>query len=156
MKNKKLTFALVIIGVVTIGAVLSYPGHLIAVKESKTKAIVARVIDGDTVELTTGERVRLLGMDADEMGGKCYEEARDRLKELIEGKEVILERDVTDKDRYGRLLRYIFVDDTFVNVVLVREGLATVYTVKPDTKYLEQFERALLLAREEGGCVWGS
>lgn len=56
--------------------------------------------------------------------------------------------------RVSKLSKYSFVDDTFVNLILVREGLARVYIIQPDTKYLNQFEQAFLLARNENGCIW--
>ena len=101
----------------------------------KTIFIVSKVIDGDTVELGTGEKVRLLGINTPERGQPYYEESKKRLKELIEGKEVTLEKDITDKDQYGRLLRHVFLDNENVNTKLVREGLATVYTISPNVKY---------------------
>ena len=65
---------------------------------AKTLVTVARVIDGDTLELANGKRIRLLGIDAPEKGQFFYEEARERLKELVEGKRVFLERDVSNSD----------------------------------------------------------
>lgn len=132
------------------------PQEITEVKGKNATAVVARVIDGDTVELTSGDRVRLIGIDAHEKGEKCYKEAKERMEELVFGKNVTLESDITDKDKYRRLLRYVFVDDKFVNWVMVREGLATMYTIKPDVKYTELFEQAFLLAINEDGCLWKS
>lgn len=101
----------------------------------KNIALVSRIVDGDTVELGTGEKVRLLGINTPERGQPYYEESKNRLKELIEGKEVTLERDITDKDQYGRLLRHVFLNNENVNIKLVREGLATVYIISPNVKY---------------------
>ncbi len=98
-------------------------------------AIVSKIIDGDTIEVETGERIRLIGINTPERGQPYYQEATNRLKELVEGKNIVLESDVQDKDQYGRLLRYVFVDDLFVNLQLVKEGYATVYIVQPNTKY---------------------
>jgi micrococcal nuclease len=78
------------------------------------------------------------------------------LSELVEGKDVILERDVEDKDRYGRLLRFIFLGNENINVKLVREGLAKMYTIKPNVKYHEEIQEAFLSARTESGCLWSS
>ena len=86
--------------------------------------IVTKVIDGDTVVAEGGWHVRLLGMDADEKGYPCYESAKIRLEELVLGKQVVLEKDKTDLDQYGRCLRYIFVNNINVDVQLVKEGLA--------------------------------
>lgn len=122
----------------------------------KTTAVVSKVIDGDTMELQTGERVRLLGINTEEKGQKCYEEATERLKELIDGNEVTLEKDVEDKDQYDRLLRFVFIDGTNVNILLVREGLATTYFVGQNTKYKTELEEAEELAKQEGGCIWAA
>ena len=117
--------------------------------------LVTKVIDGDTFQIETGEKVRLLGINAPEVGEKCYEEAKKRLKELIEGKKVKLERDVKDKDQYGRLLRYVFVDDSFVNLMLVKEGLAHTYIVKPNVKYANELKEAENYAESNHiGCLW--
>jgi|GEM_PF-1234503 len=120
-----------------------------------TKFIVSRVIDGDTFELNTGDRVRLILIDAPESDEKCYLEAKTRLQQLVLNKEVRLEKDVSETDKYGRLLRYVYVDSIFVNYQLVREGLAYAYPYPPDLKYQAQIEQAEELAREEAtGCLW--
>lgn len=123
-------------------------------KEQVTTSIISKVIDGDTVELSNGETIRLIGINAVERGQKCYSEATDRLKELVEQKEVSLESDVTDRDKYDRLLRYLYVDDVFVNLILIREGYANVYIVAPDSKYGTELHQAEELARQENGCLW--
>ena len=73
---------------------------------------------------------------------------------LVGGRRVRLERDVTDRDRYGRLLRYVFVDDIFVNARLVRLGLAKARAYPPDTKYQHVLEQAELEAKEAGRGIW--
>uniref|UniRef100_A0A7J2TJL6 TNase-like domain-containing protein n=1 Tax=Archaeoglobus fulgidus TaxID=2234 RepID=A0A7J2TJL6_ARCFL len=116
------------------------------------KALVVEVIDGDTIKLSNGELVRLLGINAPEKGQKFYEEAKKRLKELVEGKEVLLEKDREDKDRYGRLLRYVYVDGKLVNVLLVREGLA--FAMAEGLKYERDFKEAEKFAREQKLGIW--
>ncbi|HLD57037.1 MAG TPA: thermonuclease family protein [archaeon] len=96
---------------------------------------VSKVIDGDTIELEDKVRVRLLGINTPEREQPYYQEATNRLKELVEGKNVVLESDVVDKDKYNRLLRHIYVGDVFVNLQLVKEGYATVYIVQPNTQH---------------------
>lgn len=124
------------------------------IPEDKTTQLVYRVIDGDTIELQSGERIRLIGINAPESGQKCYAEATSKLRYLVEAKEVRLEKDVTDKDQYGRLLRYVFVDGSFVNLLLVREGYANAYIVSPDVRYSTNITQAEELAKQENGCLW--
>ena len=119
-----------------------------------TSAIVSRIIDGDTIELQNGERVRLLGINTPEKGQPYYEEATNRLKELIEGKTVTLEKDAGDKDQYGRLLRHIYIDDTFVNLEMVREGYANVYIIAPNVKYSSEFEKEEEEAKIAERGIW--
>ena len=74
-----------------------------------TEAVVARVIDGDTIELVNGERVRFIGVDAPEIGEPGADEATEFVRELVEGHTVWLERDGNNTDRHGRLRRYIWL-----------------------------------------------
>jgi len=123
--------------------------------EDFEKKFVTKVIDGDTVIIEGGEHVRLLGMDTDERGYPCYNPAKKRIEELILGKEVKLEKDQTDKDRYDRLLRYIFLDGKNINAQLVEEGFA-VARFYDDVKYKEEIneaERQAILNKV--GCKWG-
>lgn len=91
------------------------------------KSFVTNVIDGDTIVISGGERVRLLGIDAPEKGEFFYQESKERLEELIENKEIVLEREGDNKDKYDRLLRYIFLDSRNINLLLVEEGHAICY-----------------------------
>jgi len=116
--------------------------------------IVTKVIDGDTVVVEGGYHVRLLGMDADESGYPCYQPAKIRLEQLVLGKNVILEKDVTDVDQYGRCLRYIFIGSTNVDVDLVKEGLA-IARFYNDVKYgLEITEAEKYAEQNNIGCKW--
>lgn len=105
---------------------------------------VTRVVDGDTIEIEGGERVRYIGIDTPETVDpsqpvQCFgAEASHKNKELVEGKTVRLEKDTTDRDKYKRLLRYVYVGDTFVNLELVKQGFAHSYSYPPDTKYQDQ------------------
>ena len=104
----------------------------------RESAIVSRVIDGDSIEVVMeGEKyqVRYIGIDAPEYGegGDDLAELSRRFNQgLVEGKQVDLFRDFTDRDRYGRLLRYIFVDGLFVNREMVRQGFAESKPYPPD------------------------
>lgn len=102
-------------------------------------AAAPRIIDGDTIELSNGDTIRYLGIDTPERDQPLYAEARSFNMILLQGGSLRFESDVTDKDVYGRLLRYIYADDIFVNERLVREGYALVYSKNkfPDRRYFE-------------------
>ena len=102
---------------------------------------VEKVVDGDTVILENGKRVRLLGINSPEKGQKFYEEAKTRLKKLVEGKKVILKEDFDDEDKYGRWLRYVYIGGELVNAKLVREGYATPYMLQ-NIKYKTEIQNA--------------
>ena len=122
-------------------------------------AEVVQVVDGDTIEvrLPDGrlERVRLIGIDAPELGEPGSEEATARLAELVEGEQIRMEADVSDRDRFDRLLRYVMVGDVFVNEALVREGLAAAVRYPPDTGRAETLEAAEAIARAGQSGLWG-
>jgi len=121
---------------------------------------VTRIIDGDTIELETGEKLRYIGIDTPETvdprrGVECFgKEANEKNKELVLGKEVRLEKDVSDTDRYDRLLRYVYVDNTFINLELVRLGYASASSYPPDVMYQEAFREAEREAREAKRGLW--
>jgi micrococcal nuclease len=130
-------------------------------------ARVIKVIDGDTIKLENGEKVRYIGIDSPERlsGGECYyRQALEKNSELVLGKTVRLVKDVSERDKYQRLLRYVYIDpplsDTssrqsvFVNKLLVREGYAAAATYPPDVKFKDIFLEAQRLAREEGKGLW--
>lgn len=117
------------------------------------EVLVIRVIDGDTIEIEGGMRIRYIGIDAPETYPQTEyygPEATAKNKELVEGLTVRMERDISDKDRYGRLLRYVWVDDILVNAELVRLGYAEAHAYPPDVKYQE-----LLSQREEEAIFAG-
>ena len=115
---------------------------------------IVYVVDGDTVEIAGGERIRLIGIDSPERGQPYYSEARNKLTELVLNKEVRLEKDFTDRDRYGRLLRYIYVGNLFINLEMVRLGYANSYTYPPDVKYQNQILSAQQEARNAQVGLW--
>ena len=83
-------------------------------------------------------------------------EATERNRELVEGQRVRLERDVTDRDAYGRLLRYVYVDDTLVQGELVREGYGYVYSRQPDVKHLRDMAALEGVARDAERGLWAA
>ncbi|MCO5175894.1 MAG: thermonuclease family protein [Thermomicrobiales bacterium] len=134
-------------------------------------AHVDRVVDGDTiiVELDgRDERLRYIGVDAPESVKQDYPvecfgpEASTENKRLVDGRYVMLVKDVSDRDQYGRLLRYVYVQDdstgewVFVNMRLVEEGYATSVTFPPDVAHLSEFRAAEREARDAGRGLWGS
>lgn len=114
------------------------------------------VIDGDTIDvLIDGQeyRVRYIGVNSPETDEPCYEAALVANADLVEGQVVTLVADVSETDRYGRLLRYVYVDDTFVNARLVEDGWAEAVTYEPDVAYETLFQDMELSAAEAGlGC----
>ena len=125
-------------------------------------AVVDHIADGDTLELESGDRVRLVQIDATELGpSECYsEEAMDALEELAPpGTRVRLEADpgLDQVDRYGRLLRYVRVGDRNVNLELVRRGAAAPYFFHGEHgKYALELENAGEAARDMGRGMWGA
>ncbi len=120
-------------------------------------AKVIQVIDGDTITVAGGYRVRYIGIDAPEVypEKEAYgAEAWQANRLLVEGKEVRLERDVSQTDRYGRLLRYVYVDDILVNAELVKQGLAEAKAYPPDTKYQDLLEELESAAKAAGRGIW--
>ena len=157
--------------------------------EQQYTATVIRVIDGDTIKLDTGEKVRLIGIDTPEkyICKKLYKDAKKSKKDietiktmgekasrftkkLVEGKKVRLEYDVEGKDRYGRLLAYIYVPtsdlkdvegyknltrlEVFLNAELVKQGYAQIYTFPPNVKYQELFLKLQKEARDNKRGLW--
>lgn len=125
-----------------------------------TIAKVKNVIDGDTFTLESGEVVRLIGVDTPETVHpskpvQCYgKEAGQKLQELIEDKEIKLEKDISETDRYNRLLRYVYLGDVFVNEYLVNEGYAKSSSYPPDIKYQNKFVEAQKKAQEDNKGLW--
>jgi len=139
-----------------------------------TDILVKRVIDGDTLQLEDGERVRLIGIDTPEMhesnklrrdsqrsgqntsaiqelGRQSFEFTRG----LVEGKNVSLEFDVERYDKYGRLLAYVYLKDgTFVNAEIVKQGYSSLMTIPPNVRYSDLFLRLYRDARESHRGLW--
>jgi len=128
--------------------------------ENRQGAKVIRVIDGDTVEIEGGQKVRYIGIDTPETvhpdkAVQCFgREATDKNRKLVEGKTVELEQDISETDKYGRLLRYVYIDDLFVNDYLIRQGFAHASSYPPDIKYQDQFRQAEQEARQNNRGLW--
>jgi len=115
---------------------------------------VSEVIDGDTFKTKDGKSIRLIGINAPEIGESCSLEAKEKLEELINRKKLRLEKDSEDKDEYGRLLRYIYDGDLFVNAEMVKIGLARFEEIEPNTKFSSLFLDLENKARKAKGCIW--
>jgi len=145
-------------------------------KHDYNDILVTRVIDGDTIELETKERIRLIGIDTPEVweSDKLYRDIKRTKKDkatiiemgkaasrftksLVDGKRVRLEFDVEKKDHYGRLLAYVYLveDGRMVNAELLREGYAQIYTFPPNVKHVEMFRQLQKQAREQNRGLWG-
>ncbi len=130
---------------------------------------VTKVVDGDTIEVEiNGQKVkvRYIGIDTPETvdprrpAGCFGKEASNENKNLVLGKVVTLEKDVSETDKFGRLLRFVYLrldngSTLFVNDYLVRMGFAKAYTYPPDVKYSERFKEAETQAREVNKGLWG-
>lgn len=135
---------------------------------------VQRVVDGDTLKLDGGERVRLLGIDTPEMheSGKLLRDAArsgqdagtiqklgrrayEYVRPLIEGKNVRLEFDIQTRDKYGRLLAYVYLEDgRFLNKMIIENGYASPLTIPPNIKHADEFRVLYKTAREQHLGLW--
>jgi micrococcal nuclease len=118
---------------------------------------VTEVIDGDTIIIEGGYHIRYIGIDTPEVRPQVEafgQEAWQANRDLVEGKTIRLERDVSETDKYGRLLRYVWVDGTMVNAELVRQGLAEAKAYPPDTKYQSYLEQVEAEAKLAGRGMW--
>ena len=123
------------------------------------EAVVKRVVDGDTFETADGDKVRLIGVNTPEKYGTVEYyglEASAYSEKRLKGRTVYLFRDVSKTDRYGRLLRFVFVrgESEMYNETLLNEGYANVMTVPPDVLYAKKFAKLERAARENNVGLW--
>jgi len=173
--------ALVITAVIYLG-VKNYPfaGNLSGAEKLGSKktgsCYVERVVDGDTLKLSTGEKVRLIGVDTPELyysekllkdskrSGDSVEtiqflgaKASRFTRKLCLNKKVRLEYDVEKRDRYKRLLAYVYLEDgTFLNAKIIEEGYGQLMTIPPNVKYADYFRKLERQARNDKKGLWGS
>jgi micrococcal nuclease len=130
---------------------------------NRLKAKVTRVVDGDTLEIDLNgkkETVRLVLVDTPETKHPTKpvqpfgKEASEFTKSSLEGKDITLEKDVTERDRYGRLLMYVYLGDKMFNETLLEQGLARVAVYQPDVKYIDKFRALQKKAQESGIGIW--
>ena len=133
------------------------------VEHPVTAAVVERVIDGDTVVLVGGEKVRYIGVDTPELQHHPRKKVQPYAKEatefnrrLVEGQKVRLEMDVERQDKYTRTLAYVFLEDgRFVNAELLKEGYAHLMTIPPNVRYVDLFTGLQRQARDAKRGLWG-
>ncbi len=139
------------------------PNKVSSATSTERYFLVTRVVDGDTVQIETGQKVRYIGVDTPETvqpnkAVQCFgKEAANKNKELVLNKKVRLVKDVSETDKYGRLLRYVYLsDEIFVNLQLVKDGYATAATFPPDVKFSKIFVEAEREARAMEKGLWGA
>ena len=136
--------------------------------------LVVRAVDGDTLKLENGERVRLIGIDTPEVyeSTKLYRDSKKSgqnikaiqalgkrsskfTRDLVEGKRVRLEFDLEKRDKYKRLLAYVYLKDgIFVNAEIVKQGYASLMTYPPNIKYVDTFKKLYQEARVNNRGLW--
>jgi micrococcal nuclease len=132
------------------------PSQTLAIQDTGTY-LVTKIIDGDTIELENGKKVRYIGIDTPEMkGNECFaHEAREKNRQLVEGKRVKLAKDVSETDKYGRLLRFVYTEQgDFVNNILVRDGFASIASYPPDISKQELFRASMQEAMQQNRGLW--
>lgn len=117
-------------------------------------AVVSEVYDGDTIKLEDGTVIRYIGINSPEKTDPFFQEALDKNSALVLNKTVSLEFDITQKDRYGRTLAYVYVGDIFVNLAMVKAGLAVSETIQPNVKHQDEIVNAQKSARENCLGLW--
>lgn len=173
--QKMLALGRVLVGIASMLSVLAFgmvvvpqndplPDGIVPIHiEYGTPIKVREVVDGDTVVLENGATVRYIGIDTPETHHptkqrQCYgEEAAAFNKKMVEGKMVTLQRDVSERDKYGRFLAYVYLeDDTFVEKELVQNGYAFAYKYYPDVAKSADLKAAQASAKSLGVGLWSA
>ncbi len=123
---------------------------------SSSPDLVKRVVDGDTIELGDGRRIRIIGIDAPERNARLGAVATARVAELAAGHLVRLEFDGPRSDRYGRILAHVWIGDALLAEVLAREGLATVALFASSIQHADRLLAGQEIARRARVGVWAS
>ena len=118
------------------------------------KVFVAEIIDGDTFKSADGHAFRLIGVDTPEENMPFFEEAADFARFLMAGKQITLEFDMDDLDKYGRSLVYAYDDSVLVNEEIIKNGLGIVYLFEPNLRHAAEFINGQKTARESRLGIW--
>jgi micrococcal nuclease len=144
------------------------PSPEVQVQESELEqAEVERVVDGDTIRLADGRTLRYIGINTPETVApnrpvECFgKEASAFNKELVQGKAIWLEKDISETDRYGRLLRYVYLEPSAslsaqVNYLLVGQGYAYASSYPPDVKWQETLAKAQKESQQNQRGLWAT
>ena len=146
------------------GTVDDVPSTNDSSKQTTEVAQVVSVVDGDTIKVRIDgieETVRYIGIDTPEpyRDGEpaCYsQEATEQNRAYVADKEIRLVPDEENRDRFDRLLRYVYVDDVFVNQELIEQGFATTLSIRPNTQFASDLTNAQTTARAEGRGLWSA
>ncbi|MBI2105821.1 thermonuclease family protein [Candidatus Woesearchaeota archaeon] len=141
------------------GCIANTGNAVLEIEKLEGPFLVVNVVDGDTLDLANGDRLRFSGINTPETGECYYQEAKDKLGELTLRRNVLLEKDRTDIDKYERKLRYVYINESseliLINGILVEKGYARVYDkYKSDTKRYEQLKKLERNAIENKLGVW--
>ncbi|WP_036728993.1 thermonuclease family protein [Peptoniphilus mikwangii] len=164
MKNKKIYLLLVLF------LILFFQKNLLSVKidDNVEIAVIKTVIDGDTVILENGDKIRIIGINTPEIGKKeeLYGiEAKEFAEKILLNKKIYLEKDKKYFDKYGRKLRYIWleipekitkgtIEEYNFSAIQLKNGFARTYTFKPNVKYLDYFKKIQKSAIKNKEGMW--
>lgn len=155
-----LFFGIILIIYLTIGILTKE--HIILQKD---ECRVLQIFDGDTIEVDCNgrvDKVRFIGIDTPETHKpdtpvQCFgPEASNFTTSLLKNRIIKLEKDFEDKDIYGRLLRYVYLDNVMINEIIAKNGYSYLLTIPPDVKYTDKFKSAVNYAREHELGLWKS
>ena len=154
----KTLWLLLLLGLLGCAGLAAEPAEEKGTAPEGETAVVRNVIDGDTIDVDLdGQeyRLRYIGVDTPERDEPYYQEAAEANRQLVDGQAVILVKDVSETDRYGRLLRYVYLTDgTFVNAELLRQGMARLVTFPPDVAQQAYFSQLQEEARTANLGLW--
>lgn len=150
--KRLLLFSLLLVGLLLTGCGIEFEPPT----DGSETGRVINVIDGDTIVVDIGgraETIRYVGINTPERDEPCYWDATRANEALVDGRTVRLVRDVTNRDRYDRLLRYVYVGDTLVGRELIAQGYAEVVLYEPDDRFYEEYRSLEIEAARAGrGC----